>query len=80
MNKESTGSKLNTVLLTIVIGILSWNLKTTLDMSYRLQAVEQDKKQSWTVINQSFWAGKLRERNPALYIPDPLETIQATRP
>ena len=74
----------NTALLAIVVALGAWNLNTTHEMTLKINSLEatvkQQTKNRWSSAHQKIWTGELKERNPTLNIPDPLEVSRTIEP
>ena len=78
------GTVLNTALLAIVVALAGWNLKTTHEITLKMTEMEHKlangAKNRWSSAHQKIWAGELKEKNPALQVPDPLDVQKAYEP
>lgn len=75
------GTKINTAMLSILIAMGTWTLNTTRSLELRMQALEQSgaeaKKNRWLSSHQQIWSGRLKQLNPTLAVPDPVDVIRA---
>ena len=93
--RTNGNSQLNTVLLLVATGLLSWTVYNTHEQSIASERIrgeiqllrsEMDSRftaatrSRWSSNHQKIWADELSRENPTIKVPDPAKTIQTYEP
>jgi len=88
-------SNINTMLLLVATGLLSWTVYNTHTLSVEMTRMRGDMmlfqqdvnnrlnvamKNRWGASHQKIWSDELRQENPTLRVPDPVKVINTYEP
>jgi len=92
---KQINSQINTVLLMVATGLLSWTVYNTHSLSVEMMRMRGDfmmfqqdvnarltvsGRNKWGASQQKIWSDELRSDNPTLRVPDPAKVINMYEP
>ncbi len=92
---RNSNSQINTLLLLVATGLLSWTVYNTHNLSVEITKMRGDimllqqdvysrlalaSKNRWGASQQKIWSDELRQSNPTLRVPDPASIMNTYEP